>query len=143
MHPDDGRVVSTFIVQALKNEAITIYGEGAQTRSFCYVDDMIEAFVAFMSSAPELTGPVNLGNPNEITVAELAEKILELTGSRSKLVFRPLPGDDPRRRRPDISVARSRLGWEPRIPLEEGLRKTIEYFDVVLREGLQSERSQA
>ena len=134
MHLSDGRVVSNFIVQALKNEPITIYGDGTQTRSFCYVDDLIEAIVAFMATDDEFTGPVNLGNPNEITIAELASTIIDLTGSRSKLVSRSLPTDDPQKRQPDITVARKKLGWEPGIALKDGLKKTIDYFDGVLRE---------
>jgi UDP-glucuronate decarboxylase len=132
MHPDDGRVVSNFIVQALKGEPITIYGEGTQTRSFCYVDDLIEAFLRFMATAPEVIGPINLGNPGEFTMLELAETVLRLTGSRSKLVFLPLPTDDPRQRRPDIAKARELLGWEPRVPLEDGLERTIEYFRAII-----------
>jgi UDP-glucuronate decarboxylase len=133
MHPNDGRVVSNFIVQALKGEPLTVFGEGSQTRSFCYVDDMIEAFVRLMDSPDDFTGPVNLGNPGEFTILELAQKVIELTGSRSKIVHRPLPNDDPRQRQPDITLARTRLGWEPRIPLHEGLSKTIAYFDDLLR----------
>ncbi|MGE0083624.1 MAG: UDP-glucuronic acid decarboxylase family protein [Desulfococcaceae bacterium] len=133
MHPNDGRVVSNFIVQALKNEAITIYGDGSQTRSFCYVDDLINAFLLLMNSPDGFTGPVNLGNPGEFTILELAEKVIGLTGSRSELVFRPLPADDPRQRRPDISLAREKLGWEPKVSLEEGLKSTIAYFDSLLR----------
>jgi UDP-glucuronate decarboxylase len=131
MHPNDGRVVSNFIVQALKGEPITIYGDGQQTRSFCFVDDLVEGFLRFMQ-APDLTGPVNLGNPNEFTIRELAEKVIELTGSRSQLVNRPLPQDDPTQRQPDITLARERLGWEPKVQLEEGLRRTVEYFDKLL-----------
>ncbi len=132
MHPDDGRVVSNFIVQALKGEPITVYGNGSQTRSFCYADDLIEAFVRFMNSPDDFTGPVNLGNPGEFTILELAEKVIRLTGSRSEIVFRPLPSDDPKQRRPDISLAKEKLAWEPRIPLEEGLRHTIAYFQKLL-----------
>jgi UDP-glucuronate decarboxylase len=128
MHPNDGRVVSNFIVQALKNEPITLYGDGSQTRSFCYVDDMIEAFVRFMSTANDFTGPVNLGNPDEFTIRELAEKVIELTGSKSALVNRPLPSDDPRQRQPDIALARRELGWQPKTRLEQGLQQTIRYF---------------
>jgi UDP-glucuronate decarboxylase len=134
MHPNDGRVVSNFIVQALKNQPITIYGSGEQTRSFCYVDDMIEAFIRLMNSPDDVIGPVNLGNPGEFTIQELAEKVIELTGSHSELVFKPLPSDDPTRRCPDISVAKDKLGWEPTVKLEEGLRKTISYFDKLLGE---------
>lgn len=132
MHPNDGRVVSNFIVQALKNEPITIYGKGDQTRSFCYVDDMIDAFVRLMNAPDEVTGPVNLGNPGEFTILELAQKVIDLTGSRSELVFRPLPSDDPTQRCPDISLARDKLGWQPRVDLDDGLRKTIAYFDTLL-----------
>jgi len=132
MHPNDGRVVSNFIVQALKNEPITIYGDGSQTRSFCYVDDLIEGFIRFMNCIDDLTGPINLGNPEELTILGLAEKVLALTGSQSKLIFEPLPKDDPRQRRPDISLAKTVLGWEPKVSLEEGLIKTIEYFEQLL-----------
>ncbi len=132
MHVDDGRVVSNFVVQALRGEEITIFGDGSQSRSFCYVDDLIEAFVRLMDTSADLTGPVNLGNPVPFTMIELAELVLELTGSRSKLVNRPLPADDPRQRKPDISLARERLGWEPVIPLREGLTRTIGYFDKLL-----------
>ena len=135
MHPNDGRVVSNFIVQALKNEPITVYGDGTQTRSFCYVDDMIEGIVKMMNSPDDFTGPVNLGNPEEYRVIELAEKIIDLTGSKSKIVFKPLPQDDPKRRRPDITLAEKKLEWKPRTPLEDGLKKTIAYFDKLLREG--------
>ncbi len=132
MHPNDGRVVSNFIVQALKGEPITIYGDGSQTRSFCYVDDMIDAFVALMAAPPEFTGPVNLGNPDEFTIRELAEKVIAITGSKSTIEFRPLPGDDPRQRQPDIAMARERLGWGPRVGLEAGLGRTVGYFDALL-----------
>ena len=132
MHPDDGRVVSNFIVQALKQESITIYGDGSQTRSFCHVDDMIEGFVVLMKSHETLTGPINLGNPTEFSIRELAELVVEMTGSRSKLVFKPLPADDPRQRQPDISHAGNALGWQPAITLQEGLRHTIEYFESLL-----------
>jgi len=135
MHPNDGRVVSNFIVQALKNEPITIYGDGMQTRSFCYVDDMIEGFVRLMNSPDGITGPINLGNPGEFTMLELAEKVRELAGSRSELVRLPLPVDDPKQRQPDISLARKVLDWEPKVPLEEGLKKTIAYFESLLRGG--------
>jgi len=128
MHPNDGRVVSNFIVQALKNEDITLYGNGTQTRSFCYVDDLIDALVKLMDSAAGFTGPVNLGNPVEVTMRQLAEKILALTGSRSKLAFKPLPADDPRQRQPDIALARKELGWQPRTSLDDGLQATIQYF---------------
>lgn len=135
MHANDGRVVSNFVVQALRGEDITLYGHGNQTRSFCYVDDLIEGFLRFMdmdedgSGEASFPGPINLGNPIEFTIRELAEKVIELTGSESRLVFKPLPSDDPQQRQPDISLARERLGWEPRVQLEEGLKKTIEYFD--------------
>ena len=132
MHPNDGRVVSNFIVQALKGEDITLYGDGSQTRSFCYVDEMVDGFMRMMASPADFTGPVNLGNPAEFTIRELAEKVLELTGSRSRLVTKPLPADDPKQRQPDITLARNKLGWEPKVTLEEGLKKTIEYFDALL-----------
>jgi UDP-glucuronate decarboxylase len=128
MHPHDGRVVSNFIVQALKGEDITIYGDGQQTRSFCYVDDLIDGMVRMMDTDDELTGPVNLGNPGEFTMLELAEQVLRLAGSKSKLVFRPLPQDDPKQRQPDIAQARAKLGWEPKVRLEDGLKETISYF---------------
>ncbi len=132
MHPNDGRVVSNFIVQALKGESITIYGDGMQTRSFCYVDDMIHGFMRLMKSPDDFTGPVNLGNPNEFTIKELAERVIEMIGSRSKLVFKPLPSDDPRQRQPDSSLAKEVLGWTPRIQLAEGLKDTIRYFEALL-----------
>jgi UDP-glucuronate decarboxylase len=128
MHPNDGRVVSNFIVQALKGEDITIFGDGQQTRSFCYVDDMIEGFIRMMNSADDFTGPVNMGNPGEFTMLELAEKVLQLVGGKSKLAFHPLPTDDPKQRQPDISLAKSQLGWEPKVSLEDGLKATIAYF---------------
>ena len=128
MHPADGRVVSNFIMQALAGEAITIYGDGSQTRSFCYVDDLIAGLMALMETGPDITGPTNIGNPVEFTVRELAEKVIELTGSRSKIIEEPLPQDDPRQRQPNISKAKRDLGWEPSVPLEEGLVKTIDYF---------------
>ncbi len=128
MHPNDGRVVSNFIVQALLGRDITIYGDGSQTRSFCYVDDLIEGFVRMMATPSEMTGPVNMGNPAEFTIRELAETVLRMVGSRSKLVFEPLPGDDPRQRQPDISRARDGLDWHPKVGLEEGLARTIAYF---------------
>jgi UDP-glucuronate decarboxylase len=133
MHINDGRVVSNFIVQALKGEAITIYGEGVQTRSFCYCDDLIEAFVRLMGTSDAVTGPMNLGNPGEFTIRELAEQVIRLTGSKSSLIFKPLPADDPQQRQPDIAFARRELGWEPCIPLQSGLAKTIAYFDELLR----------
>ncbi len=132
MHPNDGRVVSNFIVQALRNQNITIYGDGSQTRSFQYVDDLIHGMLAMMDTEESFTGPVNLGNPGEFTIRELAEKIIRLTGSRSGIVYLPLPGDDPRQRKPDITLAREKLGWEPTIHLEEGLKKTIAYFEDIL-----------
>ncbi|WP_306145169.1 UDP-glucuronic acid decarboxylase family protein [Roseibium sp. MMSF_3412] len=128
MHPNDGRVVSNFIVQALQGKDITIYGDGLQTRSFCYADDLIEGFVRLMASPAELTGPINIGNPSEFTIRELAETVLDLVGGASKLIYRPLPHDDPKQRQPDISLAKSELDWSPRIPLKEGLKKTIAYF---------------
>lgn len=128
MHPNDGRVVSNFIVQALRNEDITIYGDGSQTRSFQYVDDLIEGAIRLMATGDDFIGPVNIGNPGEFTILELAEKVIELTGSKSKIVFLPLPSDDPKQRQPDITLARKVLNWEPKVPLEEGLKLTIEYF---------------
>jgi UDP-glucuronate decarboxylase len=128
MHPGDGRVVSNFIVQALRGQDITIYGSGEQTRSFCYADDLIEAIVRAMATPDDFTGPVNIGNPGEFSMLELAQKVLRLTGSRSKLVFEPLPADDPRQRQPDIALARDQLGWAPKVALEDGLRETIDYF---------------
>jgi UDP-glucuronate decarboxylase len=128
MHPNDGRVVSNFIVQALKGENITIYGDGQQSRSFCYVDDMIEGFVRMMDSEPGFAGPVNMGNPGEFTMLELAENVLRLVGGKSKLTFHTLPTDDPKQRQPDISLAKSKLGWEPKVVLEDGLKETIAYF---------------
>ncbi len=135
MHPDDGRVVSNFITQALRSEDITLYGDGGQTRAFCYVSDLIEGFVRMMDSEDDITGPINLGNPHEITVRELAERILALTGSRSRLVFRPLPQDDPMQRCPDITRARNLLGWEPQVGLDEGLAHSIDYFERLLGAG--------
>ena len=128
MHPSDGRVVSNFIVQALKGEPISIYGDGDQTRSFCYVDDLISGMVALMGTGPEVTGPINIGNPGEFTIRELAAKVIDLTGSSSEIIQHPLPKDDPKQRRPDIGMARRVLNWEPNIALEQGLRRTIEYF---------------
>jgi UDP-glucuronate decarboxylase len=128
MHPADGRVVSNFIVQALKGEPISIYGDGSQTRSFCYVDDLISGMVALMGTEDEVTGPVNVGNPGEFTIRELATKVIELTGSKSEITQHPLPADDPKQRRPDISLAKAVLGWGPRIGLEDGLARTIDYF---------------
>ncbi len=128
MHPNDGRVVSNFIVQALKNEDITIYGKGDQTRSFCYVSDLVEGMTRMMDAPKELIGPINLGNPSEMTILELAEKVLSLVGGKSKLQFKPLPSDDPRQRQPDINLAKSELNWSPRVSLDDGLRETIAYF---------------
>ncbi|MFT4519923.1 MAG: UDP-glucuronate decarboxylase [Halioglobus sp.] len=132
MHPNDGRVVSNFIMQALQNQDITLFGDGSQSRSFCYVDDLITAFLALMKSPEEVTGPVNLGNPNEFTIKELAEVVIRLTNSSSKMVYRPLPSDDPLQRQPNISHAKAVLDWEPKIQLEEGLTKTIAYFEGLL-----------
>ena len=132
MHPDDGRVVSNFIVQALKGEDITIFGDGRQTRSFCYVDDLIDGILLLMDSPEGTTGPINLGNPGEFTMLELAEHVVRLTESSSKLTFKPLPADDPRQRQPDIGLADSVLGWKPRVPLEDGLKETIRYFRTLL-----------
>jgi UDP-glucuronate decarboxylase len=128
MHPNDGRVVSNFIVQALSAENITIYGDGSQTRSFCYVDDLIEGFVKLMASPKDITGPINLGNPEEFTMKELAEMIIKMTNSKSQIVFKTLPQDDPRQRKPDISLAKKTLNWEAKINLENGLEKTIKHF---------------
>ncbi|HLN23159.1 MAG TPA: GDP-mannose 4,6-dehydratase, partial [Patescibacteria group bacterium] len=135
MHPDDGRVVSNFIVQALQNQPITIYGEGQQTRSFCYVDDLIEGFLRLMAAPDSVTGPVNLGNPHEMTIRELAERVIAMIGSKSKLVFMPLPQDDPLQRKPDITKARTLLDWQPTIAIEDGLAKTIAYFDGQFKAG--------
>jgi UDP-glucuronate decarboxylase len=135
MHPNDGRVISNFAIQALRGEPITIYGDGSQTRSFCYVDDMVDGLIRLMESPDDLTGPVNLGNPEEITILEAAEKIIRLTGSRSAITFKPLPDDDPKKRKPDITLAKEKLGWAPCIPLEEGLKKTISYFENLLKNG--------
>ena len=132
MHANDGRVVSNFVVQALKGEDITIYGDGEQTRSFCYVEEMVDAFIRLMNSGSDFIGPVNLGNPGEFTIRELAEKTIEMVGSSSKLNNLPLPEDDPKQRQPDISLAKEKLGWEPTIKLDEGLAKTIEYFKTVV-----------
>lgn len=132
MHPNDGRVVSNFIMQALRNEPITIFGDGSQTRSFCYVDDLIDGILILMDTGDEVAGPINLGNPHEFTIRELAEKVIELTQSNSSLVSRPLPSDDPLQRKPDISAAKSKLSWEPKIQLEEGLRRAIQYFEKML-----------
>ena len=137
MHPNDGRVVSNFIMQALRNEPITVYGDGSQTRSFCYVDDLIKALLALMEDTPDdFSGPVNLGNPGEFTILELAKTVLDMTGSRSKIIFKPLPGDDPVRRRPDIALAKEVLRWEPETSLQDGLKPTIAYFEEKIRQGL-------
>ena len=133
MHPQDGRVVSNFIIQAIKNEPITIYGDGKQTRSFCYCDDLVEGFVRLMNSDESITGPINLGNPGEFTMLELADNILKLTNSSSELIYEPLPEDDPKHRRPDISLAKEQLNWSPKIDLNEGLKKTISYFENLLK----------
>jgi UDP-glucuronate decarboxylase len=135
MHPNDGRVVSNFIVQALRGDDITLYGDGSQTRSFCYVDDLVEAFVRIMATDDDFVGPVNIGNPGEFTILELAEKVIEFIGSGSKIVNKPLPMDDPTRRRPDISLAKEKLGWEPTIGLDDGLRRTVAYFENLLSNG--------
>jgi UDP-glucuronate decarboxylase len=135
MHPNDGRVVSNFIMQALRGENITIYGDGQQTRSFCYVDDLIDACIRLMDTPDEVTGPINIGNPDEFTIRELAGAVIDLTGSTSRIVERPLPEDDPRQRQPDIAKARTVLDWAPKVPLREGLERTIAYFEELLREG--------
>jgi UDP-glucuronate decarboxylase len=134
MHPNDGRVVSNFIVQSLNNAPITIYGDGGQTRAFCYVDDLVDGLIGLMETPDEFTGPVNLGNPVEFTILELARKVIELTGSNSKIIHEPLPQDDPKQRKPDISLAKSQLQWEPKVTLEQGLKNTIAYFDKLLSE---------
>ena len=136
MHPNDGRVVSNFIVQALQNRDITVYGDGSHTRSFCYVDDLVDGLMRLMGTPEEITGPVNLGNPGEFTIRELAEKVIELTGSSSRIIHMPLPVDDPKQRRPDISKANELFGWKPRVPLRDGLLKTIGYFERLFREEL-------
>jgi UDP-glucuronate decarboxylase len=136
MHPNDGRVVSNFIMQALQGRDITIYGDGRQTRSFCYVDDLMDAFMLMMRSPGEFTGPVNIGNPGEFSMLELAETVLSLTGGSSKIVYRPLPQDDPKQRKPDISLAKEKLCWEPRVPLRDGLKETIAYFKTLVEQGL-------
>ena len=135
MHPNDGRVVSNFIVQALRGEPITINGDGAQTRSFCFVDDLIDGMVALMESEDVVTGPINIGNPQEFSILALAQRVIAMSGSTSRIENRPLPADDPRQRRPDITQARSRLGWSPKVSLEKGLAPTIAFFDALLREG--------
>jgi UDP-glucuronate decarboxylase len=134
MHPNDGRVVSNFIIQALHNNNITLYGDGKQTRSFCYVDDLIEAIILMMDSPDDFTGPVNIGNPGEFTILELAEKIISLTGSRSKIEYQSLPPDDPKQRRPDITLAKEKLSWEPKVSLDDGLKETINYFKKIINE---------
>ena|SRR5438105_8139919 len=141
MHPNDGRVISNFIVRALKNQPITIFGEGRQTRSFCYVDDLIEAFIRLMGTSESFTGPVNLGNPDEFTILQLAELVIELTNSSSKLVNRPLPPDDPQQRQPDITLAKAELDWAPVTPLRDGLIKTVSYFEQLVSDGLGIVRS--
>lgn len=133
MHPNDGRVVSNFILQALQNKDITIYGDGSQTRSFCYRDDLIDGMMRLMETPDEITGPVNVGNPGEFTILQLAENVIDLTGSKSKIIQKPLPSDDPKQRKPDITKAKELLKWEPKTPLREGLKKTIEYFDNLLK----------
>jgi len=138
MHPNDGRVVSNFIVQALSGHPITVFGDGSQTRSFCYVDDTVEGLMLLMNSGDEFTGPVNLGNPGEFTMLELAEKVIELTGSKSKIIYKTLPQDDPRQRQPDISLAKKKLGWEPKVKLDDGLARAIAYFDSFLKSGMSS-----
>lgn len=135
MHPRDGRVVSNFIIQALKNEGITIYGDGCQTRSFCYVSDLVDCMLKFMASRDDFTGPVNMGNPGEFTILELAQKIIDLSGSRSRIIYEPLPMDDPTRRQPDISLAERELGWRPKVSLEDGLKETIGYFEDLMSKG--------
>ena len=135
MHPNDGRVVSNFIVQALKGEPITLYGDGSQTRSFCYVDDLIDGMIEMMESPADFVGPVNMGNPSEFNMLELAEKVLSITGSKSKLVFHPLPQDDPKQRKPDISLAKEKLNWEPKVSLDDGLKETVSYFRHKLASG--------
>ena len=135
MHPDDGRVVSNFIVQALKGESLTIYGDGSQTRSFCYVDDLVAGLIRLMRTEDDCTGPVNLGNPDEFQIKQLAERVLALVGSRSKIIYKELPQDDPQQRRPDITLAKAQLNWQPSIALEEGLRRTVEYFRALLAQG--------
>jgi len=134
MHPNDGRVVSNFIVQALQGKDITVYGDGSQTRSFCYVDDLIDGMIRMMNTGDEIIGPVNIGNPTEFTILQLAQKVIEMTGSASKIIYKPLPADDPMQRKPDISKAKEILGWQPTIQLDEGLKKTIEYFKKTLKQ---------
>ena len=134
MHPDDGRVISNFIVQSLKNKDITIYGDGSQTRSFCYVDDLVEGIIKMMNSREDFIGPVNLGNLTEFTILDLVKKIIKLTDSKSRIIYKPLPEDDPKRRQPNIELAHKELKWEPKIQLEEGLKKTINYFERLLKD---------
>ena len=143
MHPNDGRVVSNFVVQALKNEPITVFGDGSQTRSFCYVDDLVDGLIRLMASPSEVTGPINLGNPVECTMLELAEQIIGTTNSRSRIVFKPLPADDPQRRKPDISRAKAHLDWQPAVPLQTGLTRTVAYFDALLSEDRQAAEGSA
>jgi UDP-glucuronate decarboxylase len=143
MHPNDGRVVSNFIVQALRGAPITVFGNGAQSRSFCYVDDLVDGLVALMNTGDGFTGPVNLGNPDEFTMLQLAERVIEMIGSRSGIVFNPLPPDDPRQRQPDIALARRTLGWEPKVKLQEGLKHTIAYFDALLKKGGETKGGEA
>jgi UDP-glucuronate decarboxylase len=140
MHPNDGRVVSNFIVQALQGDDITLFGDGSQTRAFCYVDDLISGLMGLMATGDEFTGPMNIGNPHEIPVRELAERVIRLTGSRSSIVFKPLPQDDPTQRCPDITLARRVLGWEPNVELDDGLTRTIGYFERMLAGRAQAER---
>ena len=132
MQPDDGRVISNFIVQSLKNKDITIYGDGGQTRSFCYIDDLVEGLIKMMNSREDFVGPVNLGNPKEFSILELAKKIIKLTNSKSKIIYKPLPEDDPKQRQPNIELANKELNWEPKIQLDEGLKRTINYFKRLL-----------
>ena len=134
MHPNDGRVVSNFIMQALAGKDITVYGDGSQTRSFCYVDDLIDGLIKLMNTPSDFTGPVNLGNQKEFTILELAEKVIKLTGTKSRIIHEPLPADDPHQRQPNINLAKKHLGWQPKVELEEGLGKTIEYFEEFLRD---------
>jgi UDP-glucuronate decarboxylase len=136
MHPNDGRVVSNFIVQALTNQPITIYGDGSQTRAFCYVDDLVEGLIRLMNSREDLTGPINLGNPIEFTILELAQKVIDISGSKTRIIHKPLPQDDPKQRKPDIKLAEDELHWAPKVELEEGLTRTIQYFDELLKEKL-------
>ena len=134
MHPNDGRVVSTIILQALRNEPITLFGDGTQTRSFCFVSDMVDGLIRLMGTSDDFVGPVNLGNPDELSINELAKRVIRLIGSRSKIIFKELPSDDPRQRQPDIRLAEEKLGWEPRVALEEGLSRTVDYMERLLKE---------